>query len=197
MPSIAVPRVTVPSVVVPTVTPGGPQAMSASPWMNPARADAIVQADRLGLNYLPGEVLVKFKDGVDAAGETRALQVLASQPTADTIEWAGEVAVVRDRTQPNAYILADQLKGQPEVEYAEPNFIARIDPWEQASTPVSTAPSPPRGHLRCRRRAAAARVTGVPNDADYAGYPVELPADQHAGRVGHPARRQQRRSSSP
>ncbi len=186
VPSIAVPRVQVPSVVVPGVTPAPGQA--ARFWMSAARAEAFVQAARLGVNYLPGEVLVKFKDGVGPAGQTRALQALGLQPTADSIEWAGQVAVVRDTTQSNAYILADQLKGQPEVEYAEPNFIARVDPMERAS--ASAAPLP--------KVYVAEAGPGRRWDRQHAdrhglrGVPMALPAHQHARGVGHPGRRPQR-----
>jgi serine protease len=170
VPVVAVPRVTVPSIVPPSVTPGQPPPAAAQTsqfWMSAARAEAFVQAERLGVDYLPGEVLVKFKDGVGADGQTRALQVLAGRPTADSIEWAGQVGVVRDAMQPNAYVLADQLKGQPEVEYAEPNFIAKIDPLEQAYA-RNVAPPPRVYSLRPTR--GGGNISGQPTDTDYVAY---------------------------
>ena len=132
VPTVAAPRV--PTIGGPQV----PQSVTSYRPINPARLEAFMEASRRGLNYLPGEVLVKFKDGVNAEGQTRALQTLGSGQTADTIEWAGVVAVVRDKSQLDAYILADQLRNQPEVEYAEPNFIGKIDPSERAAI---TAPA--------------------------------------------------------
>ena len=136
--------------------------------MNPARVRAWIEAARRGLNYLPGEVLVKFKDGVGAEGQTRALQVLGTQQTADTLEWIGAVAVVRDESTPDAYALVDRLRGQPDIEYAEPNFIARTDPGERVdvSTPPPSAPATP----RINRGSLSSVITGIPTDSDYASF---------------------------
>jgi len=171
-PSIKMPTIGTPPVTVPTVV-GGQQPtapVQAPPRPGPmaiARLEAIAQAQRLGLNYLPGEVVVKFKDDMTPVDQTRAMQVLGAQPTADSIEWVGQVAIVRDSTQPNAYILADQMKGQPEVEYAEPNFIYSVDPFERA-TSVSAPPSPRVSSLRSTRGGGS--IAGTPSDADYGAY---------------------------
>ena len=53
---------------------------SAYPVMSAARAWAFVQAAERKLDYVPGEVLVKFKPGVRAAGQQRALMALRSRP---------------------------------------------------------------------------------------------------------------------
>src|SRR5512141_2957179 len=45
-PTIAVPRITAPSISVPTIGAGQQLGVTRSPWMNAARADAIVQAYR-------------------------------------------------------------------------------------------------------------------------------------------------------
>lgn len=164
-PTVGVPSIVVPSINVPDARQVV-QTPTTSRWMNPARAEAFYQAARQGLNYLPGEVLVKFKDGVGAPGQTQALQVLDARPTADDIEWVGSVAVVRDSTQPNAYILADRLKSQPEVEYAEPNFIAWIDPAERGDVPTA----PPTVVPRLTRGALASAPAGTPTDVDYGAY---------------------------
>src|SRR5947207_3149986 len=46
------------------------------------------------LDYLPNQVLVKFKDGVTAAEAQRALMALRSRPDVNDIRWAGPVAVI-------------------------------------------------------------------------------------------------------
>ncbi len=90
------------------------------------RAEAFVEAAQRRVNYLPGQVLVKFRNGTSTAGRQRALTALRSRPSARELRWMGNVALLRDDSQPDANILADQLRTQPEVEYAHPNFIRRL-----------------------------------------------------------------------
>jgi serine protease len=98
-------------------TPAHPMLLSAS------RALAIVTAFDRGLSYVPGEVLVRFRAGVTVAGQQRALMSLRSRPAPSDLRWIGDAAVLTDRTEPDATILAAQLRSQPEVEFAEPNFL--------------------------------------------------------------------------
>src|SRR5262245_2317307 len=91
------------------------------------RAQAFVEAARRNLDYLPGEVLVRFKTGVGPAGQQRALAAVRSRPSVAALRWVGEVAILRDSLEQDATILAAQLGEQPEVEYAEPNYVARIN----------------------------------------------------------------------
>src|SRR5436190_15933361 len=74
--------------------------------LSPERAFALVQAADRRLDYVPGEVLVRFHDGVSAAGQTRALSALRGRPSAGDLRWVGDVAVVTDRTEFDATILA-------------------------------------------------------------------------------------------
>ena len=91
------------------------------------RAAAYIDAAAQGLDYLPGEVVVKFREGVAPGEQQRALDSLRSRPSVDALEWAGEVAILRDPSQPDARVLAEQLSAQPEVLYAEPNFLRHKD----------------------------------------------------------------------
>jgi len=91
--------------------------------LTPSRAMAMVTAFDRQLPYVPGEVLVRFRAGVSTAGQQRALQALRSRPEASDLRWVGDVAVLTDRTEFDATILAAQLRTQPEVEFAEPNLI--------------------------------------------------------------------------
>jgi serine protease len=113
-----------------------------------------VDAAVRGLDYLPGEVVVRFRSFVSPAGRQRALSTLRGQPRLGELEWHGPVAVVRDPTQPNAHALARQLAEQPEVAYAEPNYIARVEPGliERSGLPASGA------------------AAQSPNDTDYSSY---------------------------
>jgi serine protease len=117
-----------------------PAQLGAFPLqLTTARAQEFVDAADRRLKYLPGEVLVKFKDGMGPAAQQRALMSLRSRPSVDTLRWVGDVAVVTDPTQPDATILAGQLASQPEVAYAEPNYLDRVAPRsEMAERPLMT-----------------------------------------------------------
>jgi subtilisin family serine protease len=121
------------------------------------KAEAFVDAAVRKLDYLPGEAVVRFRSFVSPAGRQRALASLRGQPRLSDLEWHGPVAVVRDPTQPNAHALARQLAGQPEVAYAEPNYIARVEPG-----------------LGRGRLAAPPAADSSPNDTDYSAYQWNL-----------------------
>src|SRR5215470_19874814 len=117
-------------VTVATVLSSPPTKAQSTAWtpaypmiLTPERAWALVQAADQGLDYVPGEVLVKFKAGVTAASQQRALQALRSRPALTDLRWIGDTALVTDGTEPDATILASRLDGEPEVEYAEPNYL--------------------------------------------------------------------------
>jgi serine protease len=90
-----------------------------------AGVSALLDAASRRLDYVPNQVVVKFRTGVNRAGQQRALMALRSRPAVDDLTWAGPVALVTDLGQPDATILAAQLGEQPEVEYAEPNYLYR------------------------------------------------------------------------
>lgn len=96
-----------------------PLQIDATPEQVMAFLDAVHQ----GLDYVPTEVVVKFKDGVSRADQQRALMALRSRPAVDELRWRGPVALASDLGQPDAHVLAAQLRLQPEVEYAEPNYL--------------------------------------------------------------------------
>jgi serine protease len=84
------------------------------------------EAARQQLRFLPNQVLVKFRAGVTRAGRQRALMALRGRPSVDSLRAAGPVEVVTDLSQWNARILVEQLTEQPEVEYAQPNYLRRV-----------------------------------------------------------------------
>lgn len=126
------------------------------------RLAAIHQAVARRVRYLPGEVLVKFRDGVTPGGQSRALAALRSRPAAGELRWIGDVAVLSDPSQPDSTILAQQLREQPEVEYAEPNYFASVGPraLPAAAAPISTG----------------GRVARTPSDPSYGGRQWNFPA---------------------
>jgi serine protease len=92
---------------------------------------------------------------------------LRSRPDVSALRWiAGEVAVLTDRSQPNAMILAEQLRGQPEVEYAEPNGLSHVSPQPNAPwAPLSYG----------------TRIFAVPSDPAYGTRQWNFPAVQMPG----------------
>ena len=130
----------------------GPVITAADLRLTPERAEAFVAAFDRGLDYLPGEVVVKFKPGMAPVQQQRALSALRSRPDVGALRWMGDVAVLKDELQPDARVLAQQLSEQNEVLYAEPNYIYR-NPGVHAdrSEPFTTGP----------------RTSASPNDPDY------------------------------
>jgi subtilisin family serine protease len=115
------------AVVVSRPPVAGQLAPEPMDVMSADRAAAYIDAAAQGLDYLPGEVVVKFKEGVAPDEQQRALDSVRSRPSVDALEWAGEVAILRDPSQPDAHVLAAQLGAQPEVLYAEPNYLRHKD----------------------------------------------------------------------
>jgi len=91
--------------------------------LTPERALAMMQAADRKLGYVPGEVLVKFREGVGVGGQQRALSALRSRPAPSELRWIADVAVLTDHAESDATILAAQLRVQPEVASAEPNYL--------------------------------------------------------------------------
>jgi serine protease len=89
------------------------------------RVQAFAEAARLDLDYVPGEVVVKFRTGVTLAGQARALRGLRSQPPVSSLRWVGGAAVLRDYTELDPDIMVRQLRLQPEVQWAEPVYLRR------------------------------------------------------------------------
>ena len=117
------------SIAALVLTRGHPHAQSADPLpvMSKERALAFVQAAVERLDYLPGEVLIKFRSGMTPSQQQAALSALRSRPAASDLQWIGEVALLHDSTDPDARFAARVLSAQPEVEYAEPNYLRRLN----------------------------------------------------------------------
>ncbi len=111
----------------------GPIVQQPAPAPTPAPAFAVsyeqvqayAEAARLGLDYLPGEVAIKFRSDVGTSGQLRALFGLRSRPTLSGLRWVGQVAVLRDYAELDPAILVRQLRLQPEVEWAEPVYLRK------------------------------------------------------------------------
>jgi serine protease len=93
--------------------------------MSREKAAAVLQAWNGRLPYVPGEVLIKFRDGVDTAGQVRALSALRAGIEGRNARWIGDVLWVRAADEPDAEQLATALARQPEVAWAQPNYVRR------------------------------------------------------------------------
>jgi serine protease len=107
--------------------PGQQSSEDASPFLMTAeRAAAFARARRDQLNWVPGEVLVKFKPGVSLARGARALSALRGPVNSRAGRWIGDVLLVPTPGEDNPDRAAGILAQQPEVLWAQPNFIHRL-----------------------------------------------------------------------
>jgi serine protease len=91
-----------------------------------AQLAAYTQAAARDLNYLPGEVIVKFREGVSVNQQARALTSLRSRPLPDRLQWIGDrIARISVPEDPDSIGMAQNLARQPEVEYAQPNWLRK------------------------------------------------------------------------
>jgi len=123
------------------------------------RARAFARAAREGLDYVPGEAIVRFKPEVTGDGQRRALSAVAGVSAAGARSIGDFVVVTGD--EPDGYRLAERLRAQPEVDWAEPNFLARTGPKL-------------RGHSA--PLAGGVRPDATPNDPEFAGRQWNLQA---------------------
>jgi serine protease len=96
------------------------------PALSTERGQARLQASTDGLSYVPGDILVKFRAGAGTAARTRALSVMRMGADAPEATYVGEALLVHSSAEPNPEALAMILRRQPEVEWAQPNYIDRL-----------------------------------------------------------------------
>ncbi|HUF48166.1 MAG TPA: S8 family serine peptidase [Vicinamibacterales bacterium] len=121
--------------------------------MTAERAARIARANAEGLDYVPGEVIVQFRDGMSQAALARTMSAVPSASGNSRLRWAGRRAVLTSDTMADAHELAAIVGADPEVLYAEPNYLARIGPADPAGSAPLTG---------------GARPNAVPNDPEYA-----------------------------
>jgi len=102
---------------------------AAAPYtflMTRSMAERIALAWNDHLPYVPGEVLVKFKPGTTAARQSRALSIMRGLLDAAQTQWIGDVMLARNSAEPDAEAAAAALRRQPEVEWAQPNYVRQL-----------------------------------------------------------------------
>jgi serine protease len=78
------------------------------------------------LPYVPGEVLVKFRNGTTAATQDRAMSIIRGPVDPAETKWIGNVLLARTTAESDAEAAAAALRRQPEVEWAQPNYFRRL-----------------------------------------------------------------------
>lgn len=104
-------------------------AQSPDPYaflMTRSMVERVVDAWNQQRSYIPGEVLVKFRNGTTAASAGRALSTMRAPLDAGESTWIGEVLLARTVSEPDAEAAAATLRLQPEVEWAQPNYVRRL-----------------------------------------------------------------------
>jgi serine protease len=92
---------------------------------DPARVLAFVQALQDQSPYLPNEVLVRFLPNTQAWQHASVLRLLRADVNGQSSRWIGDVLHIRSLDIVDPEHAAEMLRRQPEVSYAQPNYIRR------------------------------------------------------------------------
>lgn len=99
-------------------------ATAAFDWLMPmSSVPRIVEAWNERRPYMPGEVLVKFHGDSGVAGQNRALSIVRGPVDPRESAWIGDVLRARMPEEPDVEAAAAALARQPEVEWAQPNYL--------------------------------------------------------------------------
>lgn len=141
-------------------------------------AQGIAQAEARGLDYVPGEVIFKFKKNTPQVMQTRALSAIRSHPQLSQVRWSHDVGTLRDVTQPDARVLAQQLGEQAEIEFAQPNYLRHTQVVRRAVGGPVGEPTETSVSAAVRSAVAAIAPTATaftPNDPFYSAYQWNMP----------------------
>jgi len=94
--------------------------------MTRSAVERVVSAWNDELPYVPGEVLVKFRTGTNATSQGQALSVIRGPIDPEQSTWIGDVLRARTTSEPDPEAAAVALRRQPEVEWAQPNYLRRL-----------------------------------------------------------------------
>jgi subtilisin family serine protease len=160
------------AVAVLSVGVYGQDATGQGLQTNAAQIQALQVAAAQGLDYVPGEVVFKFKKGTMPALQQRALTAIRSRPRLGDVRWSHDIGLIHDDTQPDSRVLAAQLREQGEVEFAEPNYIRTTGPVARSRSTqhIAADATSPGAAAKAATAAAFAPVRSVfvPNDPLFA-----------------------------
>jgi serine protease len=100
------------------------QDIVRDPERRPRRPLSAEALDRSGVDgaYLPGSVIVKFKEGADRDATVRSTMAQVAGTSAEQPSWADfEVLTIGDGADPEA--VAAELQRRSDVEYAQPRYF--------------------------------------------------------------------------
>jgi serine protease len=110
-----------------TGTVGGQQtSLAYDLLLSSDQLEALRQAWNNRLTYIPGEVLVKFREGVTTAQQTRAMTEVRGSVDGSSPGLGGAL-LMRSIDEPDARQLASTLQSRPEVLWAQPNYLRRLN----------------------------------------------------------------------
>src|SRR5512134_3264101 len=89
------------------------------------RLRSLLQAVEDGLPYVPNEVLVRFRPDAETWQQASVLRVLRTQVSPANSRWIGDLLHISSADITDPEHAADLLRRQPEVLYAQPNYLAR------------------------------------------------------------------------
>lgn len=125
-------------------------AQNAAATQNTARGRQLDQAIARGYDAMPGEFVVRMKPGVSPqsiSAQSMGVQVNNVQPLGNP--QSTPFALIKTSVSNGGFnaqtagMTAQQLSQNPNVLYAEPNYLIKIDPNETKGTPgLPSAPKP-------------------------------------------------------
>jgi serine protease len=86
----------------------------------------LVRSVEQGRDYVEGELLVKFRGGTALSEQGSVLRLLRLEAGSGQQRWLGDVLHIQNERIDDAIRAAEMLERQPEVEFAEPNYITRL-----------------------------------------------------------------------
>jgi serine protease len=89
------------------------------------RLQSLLMALDQDLPYVPGEVLVRFKPGTETWQQASVLRVLRTGVGNENSRWIGDVLHIRSSEITDPEHASFLLRSQPEVLYAQPNYLSR------------------------------------------------------------------------
>lgn len=101
-------------------------AASLASRITPERLLRLVESVRQRRSYVAGELLVKFRDGTDIRTQGDVLRVLRLDTRSGGQRWVGDVLHLQNSAITDPVAAAATMRRQPEVEFAEPNYISRV-----------------------------------------------------------------------
>lgn len=128
-------------------------ALSLAPARQPVDAHAAVAPLAAG-SFVPGELVVGFEKGLSAGALSVEATALAGQVGAQVAGVAGDAALLAFAPEADLQALAQLLRQQQEVQFAEPNFIYTL--------PENLLPAAPVDPTLARRRARDGSIREVP-----------------------------------